>query len=187
MTAFNINNSLQCATWKMSWLKLMFSMSWLAAVLNLAQSVLTYQTSVYVIGFLAMVKEGEKQQMTFRWNSIKSIRIRAMEKRNGFSEMHSLHEFSLHTQWHVHISSDMLKHVCTLQSHNSIYSFFSFQAFAIPGQYAFAHQDVSVFIWVADTRPNDLLLPTPSKPPLRPLCTLLCKDETSVTLICWHY
>lgn len=41
-------------------------MSWLAAVLNLAQSALTYQTSVYVIEFLAMVKEGEKQQMTFR-------------------------------------------------------------------------------------------------------------------------
>lgn len=41
-------------------------MSWRVAVLNLAQPVLTYQTSVYVIGFLAMVKEGEKQQMTFR-------------------------------------------------------------------------------------------------------------------------
>lgn len=41
-------------------------MSWQGTVLNLAQSVLTYQTSVYVIGFLVMVKEGEKQQMTFR-------------------------------------------------------------------------------------------------------------------------
>lgn len=30
------------------------------------QSVVTYQASVYVIGFLVMVKEGEKQQMTFR-------------------------------------------------------------------------------------------------------------------------
>lgn len=43
-------------TWKMSWLKLMFSTSWLVTVLNLAQSVLTYQTSVSVIGFLVMVK-----------------------------------------------------------------------------------------------------------------------------------
>lgn len=64
----------------MSWLKLMFSMSWQGTVLNLAQSVLTYQTSVYVIGFLVMVKEGEKQQMTFRWNSIRSIHITAAEK-----------------------------------------------------------------------------------------------------------
>lgn len=37
-------------------------MSWRVAVLDLAQSALTYQTSVYVIGFLAMVKEGENSR-----------------------------------------------------------------------------------------------------------------------------
>lgn len=61
--------------------------------------------------------------------------------------------------------------------------FFLSQAFAIPGQYAFAHQDVSIFFWVSDIHPVDLLLPTPSKLPLHPLFTLLCKDETPTF---WH-
>jgi len=38
----------------------MFSMGRQAAVLNLAQSALTYRTSVYVIGFPDMVKVREK-------------------------------------------------------------------------------------------------------------------------------
>lgn len=43
----------------------------------------TYQTSVYVIGFLVMVKEGEKQWMTFRWNPAESIHITVLENEGG--------------------------------------------------------------------------------------------------------
>lgn len=172
----------------MSWLKPMFSMSLLVAVLNLVQSVLTYQTSVYVIGFLAVVKEGQKQQMTFRWNSIKSIHIRAMERGREWIFRHALTALTLLSRtvtnlsfkWHVGV----FLHLPVLQPHLISYCF---QAFAIPGQYAFAHQDVSMFIRVTDICPNDLLPPTPSKSPLSPLCTLLCEDLTIITLISWHY
>lgn len=182
---------LQCESWKMSWLKLTFSMSCWIAVPNLAQSVVTYQASVYVIGFLVMVKEGEKQQMTFRWNSIQSIHITSVETREwidlqrGTLTVHCGHCAQAVNkatfEWHVRTGL----HTPRSCNHVSIFSFF--QAFAIPGQYAFAHQDVSMFFWVTDICPVDLLLPTPSKPPLCPPYTLLCKDEISVTLIFWHH
>lgn len=174
----------------MSWLKLTFSMSCWIAVPNLAQSVVTYQASVYVIGFLVMVKEGEKQQMTFRWNSIESIHITSVETREWIDLQRCTQctVATVHELWIKQLSSDMLGQASIPPDHVTVSLFFSsFQAFAIPSQYAFAHQDVSMFFWVTDICPVDLLLPTPSKPPLCPPYTLLCKDEISVTLISWHH
>lgn len=140
-----------------------------------------------LLDFWSWSKRGEKQQMTFRLNSIKSIHITAVEKRKQIDLQRSTHwtELAAHELWKSQLLSDMQEHVWTSQSYNHIS--YSFQAFAIPGQYAFAHQDVSMFFWVTDICPIDRLLPTPSKPPLCPLYTLLCKDETSLILIFWYY
>lgn len=90
-------------------------------------------------------------------------------------------ELASHQLWQIQPPSLMLEPVCT-----SSFPFFLLspppQAFAIPGQYTFAHQDVSMFFWVTDICPVDMLLPTPSELPLHPLFTLLCKDKT-LTLV----
>lgn len=137
-------------TWKMSGLKLVLNLNWPVAALMLEQYALTYQTSVYVIGFLDMAKEwemGAEQRMTFRWNSIKSIHIRATEKWNRMDFQKCTHcaEFTRYTLTNSHFESHVRAtlHLPVVQPHLLSYSS---QAFAIPGQYAFAHQDVSMRI-----------------------------------------
>lgn len=168
-------------------LKLTFLTQWIRHRPTFWCSVFWPIRHLFVIEFLLMVKGGWGLADNW-WNSVKSIHITAMEKWNWLISIDALSALSLtsHQLWQIQSASLMLERVCT--GFQDIYPFplfrfFPSQAFAIPGQYAFAHQDVSIFFWVSDIHPVYLLLPTPSKLPLHPLSTLLCKNETPTF---WH-
>lgn len=101
-----------------------------------AQSVVTYRASAYVIGFLVMVKEGEKQQMTFRWNSIESIHITSVESREWI-DLHRCTQCTVatvHELWIKQLSSGMLGQASVPPDHVTMSLFFiSFRLLQFPG------------------------------------------------------
>lgn len=120
----------------------------------LVQCVLTHQTSVcYWIS-----AHGQRRVADNWWNSVKSIHITAMEKWKWLISKAALSapRLTSHQLWQIQPASLVLEHVCT--GFIDMYLFFSLrfcpsQAFTIPGQYAFAHQDVSISFWVTDIHP----------------------------------
>lgn len=86
-----------------------------------------------------------------------------------------------HRLWQTQLSGHMLEHVYTSQSHKHV-SFPPSQAFAIPGQYAFAHQDVSMLFWVTS------VLSTCSCPLLLSYLYILCApylQRSNTGLLTW--
>lgn len=87
------------AVWK-PWLKLMFSVSWpnLYPAFGTVCSDLSDICLCYWIS--SSGQRGGKQLMTLKWNSIRSIHIRAMKKTQEFSEfiLRTLSQFSSHVR-----------------------------------------------------------------------------------------
>lgn len=133
---------------------------------------------LFVIEFLLMVKGG--WQITDE-NSVTLYTLQLWKSGNDwFSKMPSVH-------WAC-FTPVVTNSTFKSNARARLREFISFfppvsppQAFAIPGQYTFAHQDVSICFWVSVICPVDVL--TPSKLPQQPLFTLLCNNETPTF---WH-